>query len=159
MIGSHMVIDRLANAALYLGLQPGLAAAFHWLRTTDLASLPEGKTMIDGDALFAIVAEYTPKEPSRCIVEAHRDYWDVQYVAQGEERMGWISLAEAIESVPYEAERDVTFFDNTGVSFVRVAAGTFTIFGPQDVHMPGVAPADGLAGPVRKIVVKVRDAH
>jgi len=159
MIGGHMVIDRLANAALYRGLQPGLAAAFDWLRTTDLAGLPEGKTVIDGDALFAIVAEYTPKEPSRCIVEAHRAYWDVQYVARGEERMGWISLAEAIESVPYDAERDVTFFDDHGTSFVRVPAGSFTIFGPQDVHMPGVAPADGAAGTVRKIVVKVRAAH
>jgi len=154
-----MVIDRLANAALYRNAQPGLAAAFDWLCTADLAGLPAGKTVIDGDALFAIVAEYTPQEPGRCVLEAHREYWDVQYVARGEERMGWLSLAEAHESVPYEAERDVTFFDDRRLSFVRVPTGSFAIFGPQDVHMPGVAPENGPAGVVRKIVVKVRAAH
>ena len=154
-----MVIDRLANASLYVDVLPGLAAAFDWLRTTDLASLPEGKIVIDGEALFAIVAEYTPREPSRCVVEAHRAYWDVQFVAHGEERMGWISLPEAVESVPYSPERDVAFYEAHGTSFVRVPAGCFAIFGPQDVHMPGVAPEPGTAGLVRKIVVKVRAAH
>ena len=55
-------------------------------------------------------------------------------------------------SEPHDSERDVAFFRGTG-QFVLVPAGYFTIFSPQDVHMPGVA-ADPL-GIVRKVVVKV----
>ena len=69
--------------------------------------------------------------------------------------MGWVNLAEVTVSEPHSQERDVAFFTGRG-NFLRVPAGSFTIFGPQDVHMPGVAPADEKAiGIVRKIVVKV----
>ncbi|MGE0865657.1 MAG: YhcH/YjgK/YiaL family protein [Vicinamibacterales bacterium] len=155
-----MVIDRLSNADLYGNVQPGVEAALNWLRSTELASLPVGKTLIDGDALFAIVAEYTPKDPELCRLEAHRDYWDVQYVAEGVERMGWLPLSAATESVTYDKERDVAFFAETDTSFFRVATGFFTIFGPHDVHMPGVSPEGATADSVvRKIVVKVRATH
>jgi biofilm protein TabA len=149
-----MITDRLANADLYRNLHPRLAAALDWLRATDLAGLPLGKTVIDGEHLFALIQEYTPKPPELGKFEAHRSYWDVQYVARGEERMGWVNLAEVSVSEPHSLERDVAFFTGRG-SFFRVPAGSFAIFGPEDVHMPGVAPDGEAAEVVRKIVVKV----
>jgi len=60
-----------------------------------------------------------------------------------------------VSGPPYNAEREVGFFTGK-CNFIRVPAGSFTVFAPQDVHMPGVAPADEKAiGIVRKIVVKV----
>lgn len=150
-----MITDRLSSSDLYRNLHPRLAAALDWLRATDLARLPLGKTVIDGEHLFALIQEYTPKPPELCKFEAHRRYWDVQYVARGEERMGWVNLAEVTVSEPHSQERDVAFFTGRG-SFFRVPAGSFAIFGPQDVHMPGVAPeGEKVAEVVRKIVVKV----
>jgi biofilm protein TabA len=150
-----MIIDLLSNAGLYRNLHSRLAAAFDWLRATDLASLPLGKTVIDGEHLFALIQEYTPKPPELGKLEAHRRYWDVQYVARGEERMGWVNLGQATVSEPYSAEREVAFFSGK-CNFYRVPAGSFAIFGPQDVHMPGVAPEQDMpAQVVRKIVVKV----
>ena len=149
-----MITDRLSNADLYRSLHPRLAAALDWLRATDLAALPLGKTVIDGERLFALIQEYTPKPPDLGKLEAHRRYWDVQYVARGEERMGWVNLAEAAVSEPHSQERDVAFFTGRG-NFFRIPAGSFAMFGPQDVHMPGVAPEEGTAGLVRKVVVKV----
>lgn len=149
-----MILDLLSNSAIYLRLHPRLAAALDWLRTTDLASLPLGKTIIDGERLFALIQEYTPKPSELGKFEAHRRYWDVQYVARGEEGMGWANLSEMTVSESYSQERDVAFFTGSG-SFFRVPTGSFAIFGPQDVHMPGVAPAEKPAELVRKIVVKV----
>ena len=149
-----MITDRLANADLYRNLHPRLAAGLDWLRATDLASLPLGKTVIDGEHLFALIQEYTPKPPDVGKFEAHRRYWDVQCVDSGEERMGWVNLAEVTVSEPHSQERDVAFYTGRG-NFFRVPAGFFAIFGPQDVHMPGVAPEGGTAGLVRKVVVKV----
>ncbi len=68
--------------------------------------------------------------------------------------MGWVNLGEATVSEPYDTEREVAFFTGK-CNYIRVPAGSFTIFAPQDVHMPGVAPAEGAAGLVRKVVVKV----
>jgi biofilm protein TabA len=149
-----MITDLLSNADLYKSVHPRLAAGLAWLRNTDLASLPLGKAVIDGEHLFALVQEYTPKGPELGKLEAHRRYWDIQYVASGEERMGWVNLGEVTVSEPYNPEREVGFFTGK-CNFLRVPAGSFTIFAPQDVHMPGVAPADEKAGLVRKVVVKV----
>jgi YhcH/YjgK/YiaL family protein len=149
-----MITDRLSNAELYRNLHPRLAAALDWLGSTDLASLPLGKTVIDGEHLFALVQEYTPKLPELGKLEAHRRYWDVQYVARGEERMGWVNLAEVTVSEPHSQERDVAFFTGK-CDYFHVPTSSFAIFGPQDVHMPGVAPEGGLAAVVRKVVVKV----
>lgn len=150
-----MITDLLSNADLYHNLHPRLAAGLAWLRSTDLASLPLGKAVIDGEHLFALIQEYTPKGPELGKLEAHRRYWDIQYVASGEERMGWVNLGEVTVSEPYNPEREVAFFTGK-CNFIRVPAGSFTIFASQDVHMPGVAPEDEKAlGIVRKIVVKV----
>ncbi len=152
-----MILDLLSNASLYRGLPAGLVAALDFLKSADLAALPLGKTVIDGERLFALVHEYTPKAAALGKFEAHRRYWDVQYVATGVERMGWNTLSRMSESEPHSQERDVAFFTGPGDWFY-VPAGTFAIFGPSDVHMPGVAVDDEHAAdqqPVRKIVVKV----
>lgn len=149
-----MILDVLDNAELYSGLPRPLVAALEYLRATDLAALPIGKTLIDGERLFALTQEYTPKSAALLKYEAHRRYWDVQYVVSGVERMGWNTLARMTVSEPYDAERDVAFFRGSG-DLVRVPAGTFAIFGPSDVHMPGVAVEERNVGVVRKVVIKV----
>jgi YhcH/YjgK/YiaL family protein len=152
-----MILDLLANAPLYRGLPARLVAALEYLQQTELAALPLGKTVIDGERLFALVQEYTPKPASQGKFEAHRRYWDVQYVVSGVERMGWNALSRMAVSEPYSSQRDVAFFVGAG-DFFLVPAGTFAVFGPSDVHMPGVAIDDrDAAGQtlVRKVVMKV----
>ena len=151
-----MIIDVLTNSRLYRGLPDRLVAALDFLQSADLAALPLAKTIIDGERLFALVQEYTPKPVGLGKFEAHRRYWDVQYVASGVERMGWNTLCRMTVSEPHNPERDVAFFTGPG-DFFYVPAGTFTIFGPSDVHLPGVALADDAPAekPVRKIVLKV----
>src|SRR5262245_36384206 len=153
--GWPMILDALENAELYRGLPRRLVAALAYLRAIDLAALPIGKTIIDGERLFALTQEYAPKPAALLKYEAHRRYWDVQYVVRGVERMGWNTLARMTVSEPYSVERDVAFFGGEG-DFFHVPAGTFAIFGPQDVHMPGVAIEEVSAvSVVRKIVLKV----
>lgn len=150
-----MILDHLNNAFLYRAIHPRLAVAFEFLQTTDLLALPLGKTVIDGEHLFALIQEYTPKPMELGKFEAHRRYWDVQYVARGVERMGYATLADMTVSERYSPEKDVAFFTGTG-QYVLAPQGFFTIFTPTDVHLPGVA-ADPLVA-VRKVVVKVEAA-
>ena len=151
-----MILDRLdAAKAKYPWLPAPFHAAFDFLADPSTANLPDGKHAIDGDRLFAIVQQYEPKPLDQCRLEAHRRYWDVQYLTAGEERMGWAPLTDLEETDAHDDSRDVGFFQGESQLF-HVPAGTFVIFGPHDAHMPSIAvegqPAELL---VRKIVVKV----
>jgi YhcH/YjgK/YiaL family protein len=146
-----MIIDRLANPAPLFQLPARLARALEYLRATDLMSVAIGRHDLDGDRLFALVQEYTTRAADDCVWEAHRKYIDVQFVAAGVERMGFANLAQMRVRDAYDAARDVAFFE-PGEAFVTIPAGTFAIFGPEDVHSPGHTA--GAACLVRKVVVK-----
>ncbi len=154
-----MILDRLENAALYRSLGPRIVLALDYLGRTDFASIPNGRYELDGDRVFALVQRYRPKSPTEARWEAHRQYVDVQYIAEGVERMGYAPLGDglAIQGA-YDPEKDVIFFDVQG-DFFTLRAGGFTIFHPSDVHAPGVA-ADPSAAAVEicKVVVKCRAA-
>jgi biofilm protein TabA len=147
-----MVLDRLDNAAPYQALLPRLRQAFDFLRSADLAGLPQGRHDVAGNDLFALVQEYRTKPGSEGFWESHRKYIDVQYVVAGVERMGYANLATLAVRQPYDADKDLLILDGSG-DFLTVGAGMFTIFAPQDAHMPCLAAGEPAA--VRKVVIKV----
>lgn len=146
-----MIVDRLSNPAPLYQLPDRLSRALEYLRATDLRALALGRHDIDGDRLFALVQEYTTRTADECVWEAHRRYVDVQFVARGEERMGYSLLSQMREREPYDPARDVAFFEPGG-EYVTIRAGMFAIFGPEDVHSP--CHIAGSPARVRKVVVK-----
>jgi len=148
-----MIIDTLDNSAIYESLGPGFARAFEYLRSGRPTTDEIGSHKLDGDNLFVNVDQYTSKPIDQGRLEAHRKYADVQYVVTGSERMGYAALDELTETQAYDHETDVAFFTGDSV-MLKVSAGTFTVFLPQDAHMPCIA--DETPAPVRKVVVKVR---
>jgi YhcH/YjgK/YiaL family protein len=152
-----MILDRLENAAMYRGLGARIAVALDYLCGVQAARLSPGRYELDGERLFAIVQRYQTKPLVEAAWEAHRRYLDVQYVAEGVERMGCAPLDPRLAiKQPYDAGRDVVFFDAWGDLF-EVAAGSFAVFGPRDVHAPGlVAGPSAEPADVLKVVVKCR---
>lgn len=73
-----------------------------------------GKVAIDGDRIFAEIQEYTTKDPKDCRFETHRKYYDIQYVAEGEEFFGYIPLSELEEDTGYDETRDLEFYKEPG---------------------------------------------
>ena len=149
-----MIVDRLDSAALRALADPPLRRALEYLASADVRSLAAGRHEIDGDRLFALVQDFATRPPEACRWESHRRYIDVQFVAAGVERMGWIPVAQALEVEPYDAARDVAFYA-AGRDFVTVGSGMLAIFWPTDVHAPCCSPDDGAPQQVRKVVVKV----
>lgn len=146
-----MIVDTLGPHFRASDLPGGLREALDWLRATNVDALSTGRHNIDGDRLYALVQEYTTRTAGECRWEAHRMYADVQYVVSGVEQMGVANVADAREVEPYDAARDVAFFE-PGERYITVRAGMFAIFTPDDVHAP--CGAAGKPAPVRKIVVK-----
>ena len=134
-----------------------VALAFDYLRRTDFSQLPEGRYELDGDRVYAMVQRYQPKPLAEALWEAHRRYLDVQYLVEGSERMGCAPLCDGLPvQQDYDPQKDAALYHADGEFFV-IHAGSFAIFTPHDVHVPGLA-VDGpdVSGRVCKVVVKCR---
>jgi YhcH/YjgK/YiaL family protein len=151
-----MILDTLRESARYDGLGIRFAQAFAWLRSVDPASLPDGKTSIDGDKIYATVFRNATKPLEQVKWEAHRKYADIQFVFAGAESMLWEALSRT-QTGWYDADKDfVALASETSSSFV-VDAGKFAVFWPEDAHRPGIVCPG--SGPVVKLVVKVQLAE
>lgn len=151
-----MILDRLEHADLYRSLGPRVGAALDYLRTTDFSQVTEGRHELDGDRLVAILQRYRTRPPAKARWEAHQQYLDVQYLVEGVERIGWAALGLWPVAEPHDAAKDVAFYEAQGDLF-ELRAGTFAIFGPQDIHAPGLVGGEPpLAREVLKVVMKCR---
>ena len=152
-----MILDRLKNAGLYRPLGPKIALALDYLCRTDFSQTPDGRYELDADRVYALVRRYRPTPIAEAVWEAHRKYLDVQYVADGVERMGYAPVCDGLPvRQAYDPQKDFLLYDAKGDFFV-VGAGSFVIFSPHDAHAPGLAmdPPDASAE-VCKVVVKCR---
>ncbi len=148
-----MIKDSLYHSARYESLHPSFSKAFHFLKTTNLAALAEGKHIIDGDNIFALVQEYKSKSTEGCQSEAHKKHIDIQYVISGKELMGHTTLYQQKESKAYDEKDDYALY-NEQLSFIEVKSGEFTVFFPQDIHMPCIKVKE--EEQVKKVVIKIK---
>jgi XTP/dITP diphosphohydrolase len=147
-----MILDTLQNRNQYtVSSLPLLGKAFEWLLTQDFDFVDDGKHLIQGDDVFALVSTYTTKDEAKW--EAHRSYADLQYVVSGSELFGYAPLAQLDEVQAYSESDDYALFEGNG-EFVNFQAGMFAILLPSDAHMPGIAMEE--PEQVRKVVIKIR---
>jgi len=147
-----MIIDLLHNSDHYSPLSSRFAAGLAFLKGMDFGALKPGRNDIDGDLLYVMCQEYESRPMEKGVWESHRAYADIQFVVEGEELIGYAPLESMRIKDAYRADGDYALHEGTG-DFIRLRAGQFGIFLPQDVHMPAIAVAK--PSPVKKAVVKV----
>lgn len=149
-----MIHDSIRNAALYLPINPRLAVAFEYVSTFD-RGMDDGRYVIDGEEVFALVQSYDTAPAKEKLFESHRRHIDVQFVATGRERILHTDARELDVETPYDEEKDIVFYAEPGFSSsILLRRGEFVILHPDDAHKPGCM-AGGRDG-VKKVVVKVR---
>lgn len=146
-----MIIDHLQRAQRYLSTHPGIRAGVEFLRRPDLKQLAAGRHELDGHRLFAIVALDQGRGREKSLLEFHRKYIDIQYLAVGVDIIGWrpTELCDRI-ATPYDEEKDIGFFYDRPETWAEVPDGYFAILFPEDAHAPLAT-----TGNVHKVVVKV----
>jgi YhcH/YjgK/YiaL family protein len=130
--------------------------ALAWLKAESWKNLPEGKTEIDGDRVYAAVSSYEARETEAGPYEVHRKYADIQLVIEGKELV-LVSGREVLRgSAPYAPEKDAEFLEGTPPKPDRVVLSgpLAAVFFPADAHKPSLS-LTGRSSPVRKLVVKV----
>jgi YhcH/YjgK/YiaL family protein len=148
-----MILDQLKNAKLYFSLGERISKALQYLETTNFSNLEPGRYDIDGDNIYAMISVYNTKPLSSTKWEAHKKYIDVQYVFSGKEKMGVTSPDKVIPIEEYSVNNDCTIYKGDG-NFIYVDEGSFAIFFPTDIHMPGISI--NIPKEVAKVVVKVK---
>lgn len=86
--------------------------------------------------------------------ETHENYFDIQYLVEGVERIGCVSREGLLVKTPYEVGNDVTFYQEPVLDgSVLLRAGDYVVLAPEDAHKPRCAAGEAM--PVKKIVLKV----
>ena len=101
-----MLVTPLAHAAQNDYLAERFRKAYEFLSRDDLAALPLGRVDIDGDDVFANVQEYETVPAPDKRMEAHRRYYDVQFVVSGEELIQYAPLEGMIEIGSFDEDSD-----------------------------------------------------
>lgn len=150
-----MLTTKLNSEEKYNYFDPKFKKAFDWLKSTDLTKLEKGIHPIEGDEIFASVQEYDSMNAKECKYEAHRKYFDIQYVVKGEEYFGYVKLSEVAPCGSYDEKNDLQFFfDPKEEGRILLKEGDFAIVSPEDAHKPRILV--NTPQYVKKIVVKVK---
>lgn len=146
-----MVLDSLKNCNAYTALHPLFKQAFDYMNQHDLSTLEPGKVVLVEGQLTLSIMEVEGKTPENANLEAHKRYIDIQTVIRGAETHGWLPI-EACKQVkfPYDADKDIVFYNDAPSARVTVKPGEFVIFFPEDGHAPCIGE-----GPIKKAVFKV----
>lgn len=149
-----MIADTIKNRHLYSAISPRIKTALEYIAKTDFSKTEPGRIELDGSNLFVLVQAYDsiPKEQGKW--ECHRNYIDIQYIADGVEQIGCNSTVKMTVKTPYNPEKDIEILEGEG-DYVTLSKGSYGIFFPEDAHQPKIAPGN-VPGPVKKIVVKVK---
>ncbi len=147
-----MIIDSLSNSDKYINLHPRFQKAFEFIKDQSLETIEVGKFPIDGPELHAAVSEKDGYSREEAKFECHNYWLDIQVCPTGKEQIGW-SARERVSSPKgeYNADKDVTFYNDKPDTYFTLQGGQFAIFYPEDVHAPQIGE-----GPIKKLVVKIK---
>jgi len=100
-----------------------------------------------------LVQQGTTKPVEGQLLEAHREYLDIQYIVAGSETVGWAPLETLTLSGEFNTAKDKGMYAGH-CDFMDIAQGYCYVVYPEDAHMPG----SHLETPVQytKLVVKLK---
>jgi YhcH/YjgK/YiaL family protein len=148
-----MIIDKTDNISKYTSLGEKFQKAFTFIIDPELLFLEPGRYEIDGEVVYALISEYIPKDLSEGKFESHKKYIDLQFVAKGEELIGYAPYEGQKILSGYNDVKDISFFEGDK-SFIKIGHGMFALFFPDELHMPGIKTQN--PNPVKKVVVKIK---
>ena len=150
-----MIFDNIKNASKYYNLDEKIKTGLLFLQNNDLKSMQLGKHIIKDD-IYINIEQYFPKPIENCKLEAHKKYIDIQYIIEGEEKLGFVDIEDKSLSceTEYNEEKDIIFYTGE-CNYLKAKQNDFLIFDTNCVHKPQIA-VDSKKTQVKKAVVKIK---
>ena len=147
-----MILDTLDRLEKYGYISPLMDKVLDFFKKTDLSTLTPGRIDLQDDDLFVNVNRQEAQTRDEALIEAHREYIDIQVPISSDEEMGFISAPfMPAPSKAYNADRDVAFDPGLCDTYLNVRKGMFVVFFPGEGHAPAITK-DGIL----KLIVKIR---
>lgn len=147
-----MIYDHLTNIHTYQGISNDISSGLTFLQQLK-PDIEIGVYQIS-PRVKAIVSEYETKVKNEVGYEAHRKNIDIQYLLKGSERIACLPIEKLKETKSYSEEKEAAFYTSDSKPLeMTIGNGFFTIFFPQDGHMPQLCV--GKPEMVKKVVIKV----
>ena len=130
-----MVFDRIFNLETYAKGDERLKLIAEFLLEHPSETLADGRYDLPNGIFVNVSVSPTRSDGD---YEVHRKYIDLQLILEGDEIIRWAHLSRLNGEPPYDAQNDIQFFSGNqeaGAS-LRLNAGDFVIFYPQDGHKP-----------------------
>jgi len=128
-----------------------------------VASLLPGESAripLEGDDLYLLVQCYQPRTREQGRFEAHERHTDLQFLWSGRECIEVCDLHASLPTVAYDTNGNVYFpLGKQAHSRLLLHAGEVAVLSPEDAHAACLSLGGEGEELVRKIVVKIRDAH
>jgi len=149
-----MIADVLKNRHIYAAISARIKTALEYISTTDFSAMEPGRYELDGSNLFALVQAYDsiPREQGKW--ECHRNYIDIQYIAEGAELIGCNNIDKMKVTTEYNPDKDIAFLAGEG-DYITYSKGSYGIFFPEDAHQPKIA-VNNVPAWVKKVVIKIK---
>lgn len=151
-----MIFDSFNNPLNQVQYPKKLAEVIEQLKKIDFKNLELGRHELQGNDIFFNLAEYNSFKKEERIIEAHKEYVDIQFLVEGSETMGFSYFSpnnKVKES--YSKEKDLLVYEEMeNEFFITLTPGVFVIFFTEEPHRPCCINKD--SEKVRKIVVKIR---
>lgn len=144
-----MILDKLENSQKYELMIKNLKNGIEFIRNSN--DLKTGRYEWEGG--FALVQEGETCSIEEGFFETHKNYIDIQYMAEGSELLEWADVKDLEERISYNQEKDAAFFVGKG-TVMRISKGMFYIMFPHDAHK-ACCHSDEKTN-FRKIVVKCK---
>ena len=148
-----MVVDTLKNIEIYKGLSPDIYTGLKFLANAK-SNIKLGVYPINNN-VKAIVSSYETVDEFVRGYESHKNVIDIQYPIIGLERVKWSPIAEMEINIPYDPEKDRSFYKKPSKqgTHVDIGNGIFAIMFPEDGHGPQHKINDKMV--IKKITIKI----
>lgn len=128
--------------------------AIEYIDNLDKTNIEIGIHQVNDDFYYS-VQEYITQEESKCILESHRKYVDIQWILDGEEAFNITDIAGLQCIIAYSDEKDIIFWKPIqNMMRMVLKAASYAVLYPKNAHMGGIAVSKPVK--VKKIVGKVR---
>ena len=128
-----MIVCPWKDIARYAPVIPGLEEAV--AAVSALESF-EPRTVPLSGANKILVQQGTTKAAEGQLLEAHREFLDIQYIVKGGETVGWAPLDTLTLSGEFNTAKDKSMYEGH-CDFLDIAEGYCYVVFPEDAHMPG----------------------
>lgn len=145
-----MIVCPWKDLNRYAAAIPGLEEAMKFVE--GLESFEPATYPLSGSNKVLVQA-LTTKPFETSLLEAHRQFLDIQYILKGKEVVGWAPVDSLDATEEYNAAKDKCMYK--GKSYpMEIAEGYCYVVYPEDAHAPSVHLDE--AHDIRKIVIKLK---